>query len=60
MTDLYMDIDTGTIQTKEEWLDDICAEELKMTGYDTEIECFESYIDEGIYVEVDEKGNEIK
>jgi len=59
MNDLYMHINTGTIQTKEQWMDDTCDEELEISGLDTQEDYFDDLIDQGEMVEVDENGKEI-
>lgn len=53
MNDLYMHVNTGTIQTKEEWIDDICAEELELKGFDSEEALFDSYINQGLFVDIE-------
>lgn len=53
MTDLYIHVYTGSIDTKENWIDCITEEELELNGFDIEEELFESYVDQGLFVAIE-------
>ncbi len=50
---IYMHIYTGSIDTKENWLDCITEEELKLKGFDSEEALFDSYINQGLFVDIE-------